>query len=287
MSKENSKRMSPGKEAWRRFRKNKLAVVGLAVLALFVIGAIFAKQIAPYSYSAQHLDKTFQNPCREFLLGSDNLGRDILSRIIYGARVSLVIGFASVGVALVVGGILGCIAGFYGGKADTIIMRIMDIMLAIPSVLLAIVIAAVLGNGMFNLILAIGIASVPSNARIVRASILSIRDEEYVEAARLCGCSDLRVVLRHILPNILAPIIVQTTLSLGLAILSASSLSFLGLGVQPPIPEWGSMLAAARGFMRDHGYMVVFPGCAIVLVVLSLNMVGDGLRDALDPRMKR
>lgn len=273
-------------DAWRRFLKNKLSIAGLVVLLVFVVVAIFADQLAPYDYSEQHLSNTYCSPCKEYPLGTDNLGRDMLSRIIYGTRISLVIGFAAVGISLLLGLILGCVAGFYGGATDTIIMRVMDMMLAVPSVLLAIVIASVLGTGVFNLILAIGIASIPSYARIVRASILSVRDQEYIEAARLSGCSDVRMILRHILPNILAPIIVQTTLGLGLAILNASGLSFLGLGVKAPMPEWGSMLAASRGDMRNYPYLVTFPGIAIVLVVLALNMVGDGLRDALDPRMK-
>ena len=263
----------------RRFLKNKLSVIGMVVIIIFILIAIFADQLAPYDYAAQDLTSMYLSPCAEHPLGTDNLGRDMLSRIIYGTRISLLIGFSSVGISLLIGTLLGCLAGFYGGKVDTLIMRFMDVMLAVPSVLLAIVIAAVLGTGVFNLILAIGIASIPSYARIVRASILSIRDQEYIEAARISGCSDARMILRHILPNILAPV-------LGLAILNASGLSFLGLGVEAPMPEWGSMLAAARGDMRNYPYLVTFPGIAIVLVVLALNMVGDGLRDALDPRMK-
>jgi len=286
MADQVTKRRSAFSEFWRRFRKNRLAVAGLIILLLFIVAALAADQIAPYSYSKQNLAERFMPPSKQHLLGTDSLGRDQLSRIIYGARVSLVIGFSSIAVSLFAGGVLGCLAGFYGGRADTVIMRFMDMMLAVPNVLMAIVIAAVLGKGVFNLILAIGISSIPSYARIVRATILSIRDQEYVEAARLSGCSDFRLIVRHILPNIMAPIIVQTTLSLGLAILRAAGLSFLGLGVQPPMPEWGSMLAASRGDMRNYPYLVIFPGCAIVLVVLALNMVGDGLRDALDPRMK-
>lgn len=271
----------------RRFLKNKLSVIGMVVIIIFILIAIFADQLAPYDYAAQDLTSMYLSPCAEHPLGTDNLGRDMLSRIIYGTRISLLIGFSSVGISLLIGTLLGCLAGFYGGKVDTLIMRFMDVMLAVPSVLLAIVIAAVLGTGVFNLILAIGIASIPSYARIVRASILSIRDQEYIEAARISGCSDARMILRHILPNILAPVIVQTTLGLGLAILNASGLSFLGLGVEAPMPEWGSMLAAARGDMRNYPYLVTFPGIAIVLVVLALNMVGDGLRDALDPKLKK
>ena len=272
--------------AMHRFLKNKLSILGMIVIIVFVLVAIFAHQLAPYDYAAQDLPAMYLSPCAEHPFGTDSLGRDMLSRVIYGTRISLLIGFSSVFISLLIGTLLGCIAGFYGGKIDTLIMRFMDIMLAVPSVLLAIVIAAVLGTGVFNLILAIGIASIPSYARIVRASILSIRDQEYIEAARISGCSDARMILRHILPNILAPVIVQTTLGLGLAILNASGLSFLGLGVEAPMPEWGSMLAAARGTMRNYPYLVFFPGLAIVLVVLAFNMVGDGLRDALDPRMK-
>lgn len=273
-------------DVWKRLRKNRLALIGLVILAIFFIAAVLANVIAPYGYSQQNLDKTFMFPSRQFLLGTDELGRDILSRIIFGARISLQIGFISVIIALLIGGVLGSVAGFYGGISDTVIMRLMDMMLAIPNVLLAIVIASILGTGMGNLMIAIGISSVPSYARIVRASILSIRDGEYIEAARLSGCSDFRIIARHILPNIIAPIIVQVTLSLGLAILNASSLSYLGLGVQAPKPEWGTMLAAGRNYMRKYWHLVVFPGSAIALVVLSFNMLGDGLRDALDPRLK-
>lgn len=274
-------------DAWYRLRKNKLAIVGIGIMIIFLLAAVFASYIAPYGYAEQHLDQIFLFPCKKHLLGTDNLGRDILSRIIYGARISLQIGFVSVGIALVLGSIVGCISGFYGGKIDTILMRLVDVMMAIPSVLLAIVIASVLGTGMRNLMIAIGISSVPSFARIVRASILSVRDQEYIEAARLCGCSDFRIIMRHVFPNILPNIIVQVTLSMGLSILNAASLSFLGLGVQAPQPEWGSMLAAGRSYMQQYWHLVVFPGVAIVLLVLALNMIGDGLRDALDPRMKR
>ena len=276
------------KEIWRRLKKNKMAMIGLGIVALLVLISIFADFLFDYNTVVikQNTAIRLQTPSAAHWLGTDEFGRDILARLVHGSRVSLSVGVVAVSIALLIGGSLGAIAGFYGGKVDTLIMRFMDVMLAVPSVLLAIVIAAVLGTGVFNLILAIGIASIPSYARIVRASILSIRDQEYIEAARISGCSDARMILRHILPNILAPVIVQTTLGLGLAILNASGLSFLGLGVEAPMPEWGSMLAAARGDMRNYPYLVTFPGIAIVLVVLALNMVGDGLRDALDPRLK-
>ena len=250
-------------DGMRRFLKNRLSILGIVILLVFVLASVFADLIAPFPYDEQNLNAIYQSPSLEHPFG-----------------------FAAVGIALVLGILLGCIAGFYGGRYDSVIMRVIDMMLAIPSVLLAIVITSALGASLFNLTLALGISSVPSYARITRASIMSIRGSEYIEAARLGGCSDARIIIRHVLPNILAPLIVQVTLGLGLAILNASSLSFLGLGVQPPTPEWGSMLAAARGEIRNYPYLLVFPGCAIALVVLALNMVGDGLRDALDPRMK-
>lgn len=273
-------------DAWKRLKRNRMAMVGLGILAVFAIAAVFADLIAPYHYAEQHLDKVFQFPSREFWLGTDNTGRCIFSRIIYGARISLQVGFISVGISLAIGGALGAVAGFYGGGADNAIMRVMDVLLAIPNILLAIVIASTLGPGLQNLMLAVGISSIPSFARIVRASVLSIKEMEFIEAARLTGCSDLRILLRHLTPNILAPIIVQVTLSLALAILNASSLSFLGLGIQPPIPEWGAMLASGRAYIRQYWHLVTFPGIAIAIVILALNMFGDGLRDALDPRLK-
>jgi len=273
-------------DGMRRFLKNRLSVLGIIILLVFVLAAVFADFVAPYPYDQQDLYATYQSPSAAHPFGTDSTGRDQLSRVIYGGRASLAIGFLATGIALVLGMILGCVAGFYGGRYDSVIMRVIDMMLAIPSVLLAIVITSALGTGLFNLTLAMGISSIPSYARMTRASIMSIRGSEYVEAARLSGCSDLRIITRHVLPNILAPLIVQVTLGLGLTILTASGLSFLGLGVQPPTPEWGSMLAAARGDIRNYPYLLVFPGCAIALVVLACNMVGDGLRDALDPRMR-
>lgn len=271
---------------WRRLCRNRLSVIGMTILSIFILAAVFADVIAPYPYSKQNLRSIGLSPSAQHLFGTDNLGRDLFSRVIYGARVSLRIGFVSTMIALICGGILGSITGFYAGKADMIIMRIIDMMMAIPSVLLAIVISASLGPGVRNLMIAIGISSIPSYTRIVRASILSLRGDEYIEAARLCGDSDFRIIWRHIFPNILAPVIVQVTLGMALCILNASSLSFLGLGVQAPQPEWGSMLADGRSYIRQYPHIVLFPGLAIVFLVLSLNMIGDGLRDALDPRMK-
>ncbi|OPZ56907.1 MAG: Glutathione transport system permease protein GsiD [Synergistetes bacterium ADurb.Bin520] len=229
----------------------------------------------------------FEPPSAQFWLGTDEFGRDILSRIIYGARISLMVGFISVGIAMCVGGVLGAVAGYYGGRTDNLIMRAMDILLSIPSILLAIAIAASLGPGLFNLMIAVGIAAIPQYARIVRGSVLSIRGQEFVEAARAVGSSDARIIFKHILPNCMAPIIVQGTLGVATAILVAAGLSFIGLGTQPPIPEWGAMLSGGRSYIRDYPYMTLFPGIAIMLTILALNFVGDGLRDALDPKLKR
>lgn len=273
--------------AWQRLKKNRTAIAGMAILLVITLCAIFADVIAPYGYDEVNYDHVMESPSAEHLFGTDTLGRDIFSRVVYGARTSLKIGVSASLFETVVGLFIGFIAGFYGGTTDTVLMRIMDMMLAIPRVLLAIVIASVLGIGMTNLVIAIGVAGIPLYARIARASIISIRGQEYIEAASLSGCSDWRIILRHIFPNILAPILVQVTMALGGNILGASSLSFLGLGVQAPIPEWGAMLADGRAYMRYNGYMVLFPGLAIVMTVLSFNLFGDGLRDALDPRMKR
>ena len=273
--------------AWKRLTKNRMAMLGLGIISLFIFAAIFADYIAPYRYDEQHLDKIFQFPNKEFLLGTDQNGRDILSRIIYGARISLQVGFISVAISAVLGCGLGSVAGYYGDKIDNVIMRVMDVFMAIPNVLLAIVIATTLGPGLQNLMIAVGISSVPSFARLIRASILSVKGQEFVEAARLVGCSDARIIFRHLIPNVLAPIIVQITLSMALSILAASTLSFLGLGIQPPIPEWGAMLSSGRMYIMDYWYLVTFPGIAIAIIILALNLLGDGLRDALDPRMKK
>jgi peptide/nickel transport system permease protein len=229
----------------------------------------------------------FELPSSKYLLGTDEFGRDILSRLIFGARVSLQVGFIAVGISLVVGGLLGAFAGFYGGWLDNLIMRVMDVLLSVPQTLLAIAIAAALGPGLYNLMIAVGISAVPNYARIVRGSVLSIRGMEYVEAARAVGSSDLRIILRHIIPNSMAPIIVQSTLGVASAILNAAGLSFIGLGIQPPNPEWGAMLSGGRQYIRDFPHLTLYPGLAIMLTILALNFLGDGLRDALDPKLKR
>ena len=271
---------------WRRLKRSKMAMCGLAIISLLFITAVFADIIAPYPYAQQNLRETFQYPSIKHLFGTDDFGRDIFSRIVYGARISLEVGVLSVGISIIVGGFLGAIAGYYGGKLDQLIMRSMDILLSIPSILLAISIVAALGPGLVNLMIAVGISSIPRYARIVHSSVLTIRDYEYVEAARAVGSSDLRIIFKHILPNCLAPLIVQSTLGVATAIIVAAALSFIGLGIQPPVPEWGAMLSGGRSFIRNYWFMTVFPGLAIMITVFGLNLLGDGLRDALDPRLK-
>lgn len=270
-----------------RLRKSPLAMFGLAVILLLIFVALFADMLAPYSYSKQNLSHMFETPSQQHLLGTDEFGRDILSRLIFGARISLQVGFIAVGIALIVGGMLGAMAGYYGGWIDNGIMRVMDVLLSIPQTLLAIAIAAALGPGLFNLMIAVGISAVPNYARIVRSSVLSIREMEFIEAARAVGSSDLRIILKHIIPNSMAPIIVQSTLGVASAILNAAGLSFIGLGIQPPYPEWGAMLSGGRQYIRDYPHLTLYPGLAIMFTILALNFLGDGLRDALDPKLKR
>ena len=274
-------------EIFSRLRRSPLAMIGLVVVTILVIIAVFAGFIAPYGYAEQDLMAAFEAPSKAHIFGTDEFGRDIFSRIVYGSRISLQVGFIAVGIAVFAGGFLGAIAGYYGGRADNLIMRTMDILLSIPSILLAIAIAASLGPGLFNLMIAVGISATPNYARIVRGSVLSIRNQEFVEAAKAVGSSDLRIIAKHIIPNCLAPIIVQATLVVAIAILTAAGLSFIGLGIQPPIPEWGSMLSGGREYIRDYAYMTIFPGLSIMITILALNFLGDGLRDALDPKLKR
>ena len=274
-------------DAWKRMKRNRLAVLGMIIFLFIVLLAVFADVITPYDYDVQDPENAFQFPSWEHLFGTDNYGRDLFTRVIRGGRISLLIGIVACGFSALLGGALGAIAAYYGGKLENVIMRIMDIMMAIPNTLLAIVIASALGTGVRNLILAVGISAIPSFARILRASILSVKDQEYIEAARLIGCKDWQIIINHIIPNVLSPLIVQTTLRVATVITSAATLSFLGLGVQPPEPEWGQLLSAGRSYIRDYWFLVFFPGLAIMLTILSLNLLGDGLRDALDPRLKK
>ena len=273
---------------WRRFRKNKLAMAGMVVFILLVLVAIFSDIIADYDTMVvrQNMQERFLPPNSQHWFGTDDYGRDIFARIIHGTRISLFVGIVSILISLIIGSVIGATAGYYGGKVDNLLMRIMDVFLAIPSTLLAISIVAALGQGMANLMIAMCISQVPRFSRIVRSSILTVKDQEFIEAARCFGSGDRWIIMRHILPNALGPIIVQSTLNVARMILTISGLSFVGLGISPPTPEWGSMLAAARPNMRYYPYLVIFPGIAIGITVLAINLIGDGLRDALDPKMK-
>ena len=271
---------------WKRLAKNKLAVAGLIVLIITARLAVFAPIAAPYGYEEQDLFNTLAGPSREHWLGTDNLGRDMLSRLIYGGRNSLTLGLISVALAAALGVILGAVSGYYGGKVDMVIMRLLDVLQAVPAILLAIAISATLGPGYMNCILALTISQIPGFTRMTRASCLNVQGMEYVEAARSINARERRIIFKHVLPNAISPIIVQATMSVATAILTSASLSFIGLGVQPPQAEWGAMLSAGRSYIRSNPHVIIYPGITIMIVVLSLNLLGDGLRDALDPRLK-
>lgn len=287
MSGGESKKRGLWRNVLRRLARNRRALVGLAILAVMVGIALLAPLIAPYGYDDQDISNSFKFPSREHLMGTDNLGRDIFSRLVYGARISMQLGVISVTISLLLGGAIGAVSGYYGGRLDNAIMRVMDVFQSIPSMLLAITIAASLGPGMLNAMVAIGISSVPGYARLIRGSILSIRGSEYIEAARAITASDARIIFRHIIPNVMSPMLVQATLGIAGAIITAASLSFIGLGAQPPIPEWGAMIAGGRNYIQKYWHLVTFPGLAIMITVVSFNLVGDGIRDALDPRLSR
>lgn len=283
------KKRSQFQETWRRLKKNRMAMLGLAVVILLILVSIFADVLFDYNEVVikQNTAIRLQGPSAEHWLGTDEFGRDILARLVHGSRVSLSVGVVAVTISLAIGGTLGAVAGFYGGKVDNVIMRCMDILLAVPSLLLSITIVSALGPSIINLMLAIAISSVPSYARIVRASVLTVKDQEYVEAARCIGANNFEIITSHIIPNCMAPIIVQVSLKVASAILSTSGLSFLGLGVKAPTPEWGAMLSGGRSYLRNAPHLCIFPGIAIVITILSLNLLGDGLRDALDPKLKK
>ena len=282
-----NKKRSQWRDVWIRLCRNKLAMIAMVVVILLVLMAVFADFIAPYDYAKIDPLNKLQFPSAEHLMGTDNLGRDILSRVIYGGRISLLVAVMAVAIALISGSLLGAIAAYFGGMCETIIMRAMDIIMAIPGFLLAVSISASLGGGVWQTALAISIGAIPSYARIMRASVLTIKDQEYVEAARSGGASDLRIILKHIIPNTLSPIIVESTLRIGACIMQISSLSFIGLGVTPPTPEWGSIMNSGREYLRDFYPICTFPGIMIMITLFGFNLFGDGLRDALDPRLKR
>lgn len=274
------------KTVLRRFARRKVSVLGAVILLFFLLVALFGPMFCTQDPLAQDLVHKYQQPSSEHWFGTDNLGRDTFTRMVYGARVSLSISFAGVMSGCLVGVLLGVCAGFFGGWVDTLVSRLIDILLAFPSLLLAITVVAILGSGTENTAIAIAIFSIPSIARMVRGIVMSNKDAEYIQACRVMGASNARMIFTHIIPNAISQIIVNITLNLGTAILTASSLSFLGLGVQPPAPEWGSMLSTGRDVIRAYPLAVLIPGIAITLVVMSFSLVGDGLRDALDPKLK-
>ncbi len=276
-------------EIWYRFTRNRMGVLGLIIILIIVIAALLAPLFLDYNQAAigMNVKERLQMPSAAHWLGTDAMGRDMFARLVFGARTSLMIGFVSCTFALLIGGMLGAVAGFAGGWFDELVMRVMDVMLCLPEMLLAIAIVAAMGTSVVNMILAIGISRVPRFARIVRSAVLTVRDMEYVEAARAIGAPTFIIINKHILMNCLAPIIVQATIIFASAILAISSLSFLALGIQAPAPEWGNMLSEGRQYMRLYPHMVLTPGLAIFASIFGLNLLGDGLRDALDPRMKQ
>jgi peptide/nickel transport system permease protein len=281
------KRKSRKKEIWRRMKKNKIAMVGLFILSVILFFTVFADLISPYEKAITgNITERLQPPSARHWFGTDNYGRDIFTRIIHASRRSLVMGVGAVLVGITCGGILGASAGYYGGYADTVIMRVVDTVICIPFMLLVLAIVAALGPGLVNVLIALMISMIPIYTRVIRSAILTVVGQDYIEAARSCGTPNRYIILKHVLPNAIGPIIVQATMTVGTMIIWAASTSFLGMGIQPPEPEWGAMLAESKDYMLTAPYMVLFPGFAIALTALSLNLMGDGLRDALDPRLK-
>ena len=278
------KRNSPAREIWRRFKKNKAAMLGLGIFSVMVLLAVFADVICDYDTQviAQDVANRLKAPSPDHWFGTDAYGRDIFARVVHGARISIIIGLAATVGSVCISGILGSIAGYYGGRIDNAIMRVLDTFLAIPGELLAMAIVASLGPSMTNLLIAVTIARIPPFTRVIRSSILTVIDQDYIESAIASGARDSYIIVKHILPNAMGPIIIQATMGVGRMILTAAGMSFIGMGVQPPLPEWGSML----DFMRYSPYITLFPGLAIILTSLALNLLGDGLRDALDPKLK-
>lgn len=287
--KKQYKSRSMAQETWRRLLQNKGAIIGMTFLVILVIAAISSGFIFDYETDVigQNMADKLMGPCKAHWFGTDEYGRDLFARVIYGARYSLIIGIGSVGIGLIVGTILGSVAGFYGGIWDSLLMRANDILYSIPNIMVAVVVVSVLGTSAKNLLIALSVSNAASFSRIVRAAVMTVRDKEFVEAGYAMGIPTWKIILKHVIPNCLSPIIVQITLAIGNTIISASSLSFLGIGVPAPAPEWGALLSAGRGHIRDASYMCIVPGMAIMLTVLALNLLGDGLRDALDPKLKK
>lgn len=281
-----SKKTNQMKEIWRRFRKSKTAMLGLCLLIFVLSIAIFADVITPYENAISQSADRLDSPSAAHIFGTDELGRDLFARIVHGSRYSLLIGVSTSVLALVIGGLLGAIAAYYGGWVDNIIMRLTDVVMTVPPILLSLAVVAALGGSLRNLLIAITISCVPSMLRLVRPVVLGVVDEDYIEAARSYGASDMRIILKYVIPNALGPIIVTTTMNVANMILSAAGLSFLSLGVQPPAPEWGALLSDAKTYMFTAPHLLYIPGIFIVIAALSFNLAGDGLRDALDPKLK-
>jgi peptide/nickel transport system permease protein len=281
-----NKKKSRFSMTWHQLKKNKVAMVSLVVLLIIVLVAVLAPVLAPYGYEVTDKRHTLEGPSSEHLLGTDRLGRDVLSRLIWGARQSIAMGVLAISISAVLGIIIGAVAGYFGGWLDNLLMRFLDIYQSIPMMLLCITFAAILGPSLRNAIIAIGISMVPGFARMMRAQILTVRDNEYIEAARCCNASNMSILVHHIIPNAISPLIVNITMSIGGAVMSGAGLSFIGLGVQSPTPEWGAMISDARNFLRANGELALYPGLCIMITVLGFNLIGDGLRDALDPKLK-
>lgn len=284
--KKKDKKSSLTREIWFRFRKNKVALIGLIILTLIVLMAIFADLIVPAEAATTQSTDRLQGPSAEHWFGTDEFGRDLFARIVHGSRYSLFIGVATSLIALVVGAILGASAGYFGGIVDNVICRIVDVFICVPPVLMSLAVVAALGTNMQNLIIAITISCVPGNVRLIRSVVMTVADQDYIRAAKSYGCSNPRIIFRYVLPNAMGPIIVNTTMGISQMILSAAGLSFIGMGIQPPDPEWGALLSNAQDFMFTSQYLLLFPGIFILLTSLAFNLVGDGLTDALDPRLK-
>ena len=280
------KKQSEFVRVFKELRKNSTAMLGLCILLVEILLVILAPVIAPYDYTAMDIVAAQQGPSAAHWFGTDELGRNIFSRVLYGGRYSISMGVLAVMISTTVGMTIGAIAGYFGGKVDNILMRLLDVIQSLPAMLLSIVLSAVLGPGYFNTILALSVNGMPASARMLRAQMMKVRGNEYIEAAQSINCSKFRIIVRHMIPNFFSPNIVQATMSIAHMIVMAASLSFIGLGVQPPTPEWGAMLTGARQFIRQCPHMVIFPGLAIAVTVLAVNLMGDGLRDALDPKLK-
>jgi peptide/nickel transport system permease protein len=280
------RKKSEFRAAMTRLRKNKTAMIGIGIFMVLVILAIIAPYISRYGYADMNMGERFQLPSAKHWFGTDELGRDVFTRIMYGGRYSLSVGFTATLSGLVFGIVIGAISGYYGGSVDNIIMRFLDIFQSIPGILMTICIAAVLGAGFDKTIMALAITQIPIYARTLRAQVLSVRELEYVEAANAIGCGTFRQIMKYVLPNSFSPLLVLTTMNVATTVLITASLSYIGLGIQPPTPEWGAMLSSAKGFISTSSYLLVFPGLFIAITVLGLNMFGDGLRDALDPKLK-